>query len=79
MKRKISRGESRARAGIRRLRSEIDLEKYPEIEGVADSLERLVNGAARGGNSRAKKLTKKRKKEIATTAAAARWKGHKKR
>lgn len=65
--------EAQARAGIRQLREKIDTKKFPEIGKLADSLERLVDGAARGGNARAKKLTKKRRKEIATNAANARW------
>lgn len=40
---------------------------------VADSLEAFLGGAIAGGNARAKKLTKKRRKEIATNAALARW------
>jgi hypothetical protein len=65
--------ETRARRGIRKLRAEIDLEKYPEIAGVADSLEALLDGASKGGVARAKKLTKKRRREIAQKAAKARW------
>jgi len=65
--------EGQARAGIRKLREQVDLKKYPEIGAIADSLERLVDGAERGGNARAKKLTKKRRKEIATNAANKRW------
>lgn len=69
----IKASEATARRGIALLRSEVDLEKYPEIAGVADSLERLIDGAAKGGTARAKKLTKKRRREIATNAARARW------
>jgi len=65
--------ETKARRGIARLRTEVDLEKFPEIAGVADSLERLMDGASKGGTARAKKLTKKRRKEIAQKAARARW------
>lgn len=65
--------EGQARAGIRKLRTQVDLKKFPEIGKVVDSLEKLLNGAAKGGTSRAKKLTKKRRKEIATNAARARW------
>lgn len=65
--------ESKARAGIRKLRTEVDLEKFPEIAGVADSLESLLDGASKGGTARAKSLSKKRRKEIATKASRARW------
>lgn len=65
--------ETKARRGVRRLREVAKKSDFPELVGVADSLEKLLDGASRGGNSRAKKLTKKRRKEIATNAANARW------
>lgn len=61
------------KAQINRLRTEVDSDKFPEMPAVADSLERMLDNASRGGNRRAKKLTKKRRKEIATKAAKARW------
>lgn len=61
--------ESRARANLRKLRALKD----PDLVNIADSLERLMDGAAKGGNARAKKLSKKRRVEIATNAANARW------
>lgn len=65
--------EGQARAGIRKLREHVDLKKYPEIGKVADSLEKILDGTVKGGDARAKKLTKKRRKEIATNAANKRW------
>jgi len=58
---------------LNRLRTEVDPKFQPEIGNIADSLEALLDGAAKGGNARAKKLTKKRRKEIATKAARIRW------
>jgi len=58
---------------INRLRTEVDLDKFPEMPKIADCLDKLIDNASRGGNQRAKKLTKKRRKEIATKAAKARW------
>lgn len=64
--------ETKARRGVRRLR-EAAAKTFPELVDVADSLEKLLDGASRGGKSRAKKLTKKRRKEIASNAAKVRW------
>lgn len=61
--------ETQARRNLKKLRAIGD----PDITKVADSLERLMDGASKGGAARAKKLTKKRRKEIATNAAKARW------
>lgn len=58
---------------LNRLRTEADPKFQLEIGKIADSLESLLDGAAKGGTSRAQKLTKKRRKEIATKAAQARW------
>lgn len=58
---------------LNRLRTEVDPRFQPEIGNIADSLESLLDGASKGGNARAKKLTKKRRKEIAQKAARARW------
>lgn len=71
--------ETKARKGVRRLREAAVKSKFPELVDVADSLEKLLDGASRGGNSRAKKLTKKRRREIASNAAKARWGKEKKR
>jgi len=49
------------------------LKKIKGMEKIAESLERLMDGAAAGGAARAKKLTKKRRVEIAKKAANARW------
>lgn len=61
--------ETKARASLRKLRALKD----PDLTKVADSLERLMDGASDGGKARAKNLTKKRRKEIASGAAKARW------
>lgn len=58
---------------LNRLRTETDPKFAPEMKAVADSLERLLDGAVKGGNARAKKLSKKRRKEIASKASQARW------
>lgn len=58
---------------INRLRTEVDPKFQPEMSAVADSLEAMLDGASKGGTVRAKRLTKKRRKEIATKAANARW------
>lgn len=58
---------------LNRLRTEVDPKFQSEIGNIADSLESLLGGASKGGTARAKKLTKKRRKEIATSAAEARW------
>ena len=64
--------ETAARRNLKKLR---DL-KDPDITRLADSLERLMDGASEGGKARAKKLSKKRRSEIARTAANARWSEH---
>ena len=48
----------------------------PEKNPAAVELGRL--GGQKGGPARAKKLSKKRRSEIAKKAAKARWKGHRK-
>lgn len=48
----------------------------PEKNPAAVELGRL--GGLKGGKARAKKLSKKRRSEIAKKAARARWKGHRK-
>jgi hypothetical protein len=67
MKEKTKDIETQARKNLVKLR------KIKGMEQIADSLERLMDGAAAGGVARAKKLTKKRRKEIASNAAKARW------
>lgn len=67
MNEKTKQFETKARVNLRKLRA---------VEGfkdVADSLEALLDGAAKGGKSRARKLSKKRRVEIAKKAANARW------
>lgn len=59
--------ESEVRASVKKLR------KVPGMEAIADSLERLVDGASKGGAARAKNLSAKRRKSIASKAAKTRW------
>lgn len=58
---------------LNRLRVESDPKFRAELTALADGLQELLEGAAKGGHARAKKLSKKRRKEIATNAANARW------
>lgn len=58
---------------LNRLRLESDPKLRKEVAAVADSLERLLKGATKGGKARAKKLSKKRRSEIAREAARVRW------
>lgn len=58
---------------LNRLRLESDPRFREEVTAIADSLERLLEGASKGGRQRAKTLTKKRRSEIARNAANARW------
>ena len=51
---------------------EIEPEEVPEKNPAAVALGKL--GGSKGGKSRAKNLSTKRRKEIATKAARARWK-----
>lgn len=62
--------ESKIRANLNKLRR---VKQFPELTAVADSLERLLDGATKGGNNRAKKLSKKRRSEIAKNASNVRW------
>lgn len=62
-----SKVETEARANVKKLRA------IPGMEKIADSLTRLMDGASRGGKARAKKLSKKRRIEIARKAANIRW------
>lgn len=58
---------------INRLRTEGDPEFRKELGAVADSLEELLKENSKGGKTRAKKLSKKRRVEIARNAANVRW------
>ena len=46
----------------------------PAVSAAAAALSKL--GASKGGEARAKKLSAKRRKEIARKGAAARWRSH---
>ena len=59
---------------LQKLRTGTDPKFRKEMIAVADSLEKLLDKASAGGNARAKKLSKKRRSEIARKAANARWK-----
>lgn len=59
--------ETEARQNVAKLR------KIKGMEKLADSFTRLMDGAAAGGVARAKKLSKKRRTEIAKKAANTRW------
>jgi hypothetical protein len=66
-----------AKQAIARLRKGVALEFQEDINAIADSLDSLVESAAAGlgrmgGTARAKKLSKKRRSEIARTAVKAR-------
>lgn len=58
---------------INRLRTEVDPQFKEDMTAVADSLEALLDAKVKGGTVRAKRLTKKRRQEIASKAAKARW------
>lgn len=58
---------------IKRLRTEGDPKFRKELTAVADSLEELLEENSKGGRTRAKKLSKKRRVEIARNAANVRW------
>lgn len=58
---------------INRLRTETDPRFAEDMNKLADSMERLAKGAVKGGKARAKKLSKRRRSEIARNAALARW------
>lgn len=62
-----------AKDAVAKLRTAVAPEFREEISTLADLLDDVLDGAARGGAARAKKLTKKRRKEIASNAAKARW------
>ena len=58
---------------LNRLRTESGPKFRKALTAVADGLEELLNSASDGGKARAKKLSKKRRSEIARNAANARW------
>lgn len=58
---------------IQELRERIDPKFAIEIRAVADSLEEMADGAAKGGRARAKRLSKKQRSAIARKAANVRW------
>lgn len=62
-----------AKEAVARLRTDVDSKFQPEMSKLADLFDGLLDGAAKGGRARAKKLTKKRRSEIARKAANARW------
>ena len=55
------------------LRTKSDPRFQDALTAVADGLENLLDVAAKGGRVRAKKLSKKRRSEIARKAANTRW------
>jgi len=64
----------RAIESVNRLRTaKIDPRFREDIAAIADSLDALIEGASNGGKARARKLSKKRRVEIARKAANARW------
>lgn len=58
---------------LRELRTKSDPRFREALTTVADGLEKLLTDTAKGGAARAKKLSKKRRSEIARKAAKARW------
>lgn len=62
-----------AKDAVAKLRTDVAPGLQSEMSKLADLFDGLLDGAAKGGRARAKKLTKKRRKEIATKAANARW------
>lgn len=62
-----------AKDAVAKLRTGVDPKFQPEMSKLADLFDGLLDGAAKGGRTRAKKLTKKRRREIAIHAANARW------
>lgn len=71
---KKPKADDKVRKAIQRLRDDTDPRYATELNKIADSFERLIDGGAKGGAARAKKLSKKRRSEIARKAANARWK-----
>lgn len=69
--------EKQAREWATKLRKVKDPRFKEDVNALADSLDELIGAAAvmgrKGGAARAKKLSKKRRSEIARKAAKARW------
>lgn len=61
------------KAQLNRLRTEVEPKFQEDMRAVADCLEALLDGASKGGTVRTKRLSKKRRQEIASKAAKARW------
>jgi ElaB/YqjD/DUF883 family membrane-anchored ribosome-binding protein len=60
-------------ASLNRLKVESSPKFRKELSELADALQELLDSTAKGGRARAKKLSKKRRSEIARNAARARW------
>jgi hypothetical protein len=60
-------------AQLNELRTKSDPKYRAALIEVADGLEKLMSSTAKGGSSRAKSLSKKRRVQIARDAANARW------
>jgi hypothetical protein len=58
---------------LNRLKTEGDPKFRKELSELAGSLQELLDSTAKGGRARARKLSKKRRSEIARNAARARW------
>lgn len=58
---------------LNKLRTRSDPKFRKELTAIADSLQGLLDEASSGGKARAKKLSKKRRVEIARNAAKVRW------
>lgn len=65
--------KAQIKANLDRLRTGVAPKFQEDMKAIADSLEKLLDGASKGGKARAKKLTKKRRSEIARNAANTRW------
>lgn len=56
-----------------KLKTETDPKFQKEMSAISDGLRGMLDGPRKGGKSRAKRLSKKRRSEIASNAAKARW------
>lgn len=69
--------KKKVKAAVDKLRTDTDPKFRKELSAVADSFDALIDAATvmgrKGGTARAKKLSKKRRSEIARAAAKARW------
>lgn len=61
------------KADLQKIRDKSPAALKKDMTAIADSLENLLDSSSRGGRERAKKLSKKRRSEIARNAANARW------